>query len=189
MALPLECLREAERHPCGLAVRLRSRTAPSSLVPSHVRSVSTPRFERGLVVDLYTPSHASRLRDLSRILIESVPAVEAESESFWKEVEQVTGIRRTEESVELVEEPYAKSDLVSFVSFLFDRNYLTEDDVPYGDGPVQHILNSENTNKKGDEMRSPEKVADGVYLESHGSKQAIRERIVELGELVRARHN
>ena len=40
-----------------------------------MRSVSAPRFERGLVVDLYTPSHASRLRDLSRILIESVPFI------------------------------------------------------------------------------------------------------------------
>ena len=75
MAWPLECLREAERHPYELAVRLRSRTAPNSLVPSHVRSVSAPRFERGLVGDLYTPSRASRLRDLSRILIESVPRV------------------------------------------------------------------------------------------------------------------
>ena len=58
MAWPLECLREAERHPYGLADRLTgvSRSAPNSLVPSHVRSVSAPRFERGLVVDLYTLS-------------------------------------------------------------------------------------------------------------------------------------
>ena len=74
MAWPLECLREAERHPYGLADRLTdvSRSAPNSLVPSHVRSVSASRFKRGLVVDLYTPSRTSRLRDLSRILIESV---------------------------------------------------------------------------------------------------------------------
>ena len=40
-----------------------------------MRSVSALRFERGLVGAPFTPSHTSRLRDSSRILIESVQVV------------------------------------------------------------------------------------------------------------------
>lgn len=120
---------------------------------------------------------------------EPVPAVESESGSFWEEVEQVTGISRTENSVELVEGTTAKSDLVNFVSFSFDSNYLTQDDVPYGNGWKRYILNSENANKMGDEMSNPEKIADEVYLETHAPKKQIKQQIVELGELAKTRYD
>jgi hypothetical protein len=105
-----------------------------------------------------------------------------EDDSFWEKVERNTGIRRTKESVELVDGTTGTEDLVNFVQFLFDRGHLTIDDLPIESGNVRYILNTENAHQDGSEMTLPKEVVNGVYLETHNNTEGKKRRIVMLGE-------
>ena len=75
MVLPLEWMREAKRHPYGLAASADGRQPgcdPSSPVPSHERSVSAPRFRAWLDCRRFHSRSYFTCSGLSRILIESV---------------------------------------------------------------------------------------------------------------------
>lgn len=112
-----------------------------------------------------------------------------DSKSFWNEVERATGIRRTEESVELVDGHNAKEDYVTFVSYLFEKGYLTQNDIPFGKGRKRCVLNSEKQHKDGDNMYNTEEIADDVFLETHNNTDFKKRRIVELGEKARERYS
>lgn len=112
---------------------------------------------------------------------------ERDSHSFWNEIEDELGIRRTDESVELVDDHTAKDNFVAFVSYLFENSYLTDEDVPFGTGRKRYVLNSEKKHKDGGSMYAPEEVRDGIYLETHSNTLQKKRRIVELGEIARDR--
>jgi len=109
---------------------------------------------------------------------------EVDPDIFWNEVESVVGIRRTEDSVELVDDRSAKEDYVAFVSYLFNEGYLTHDHVPFGTGRKRYVLNTEKKHKDGDDMYNPEKISDGIFLETHNNTQFKKRRIVEMGEMI-----
>lgn len=103
-------------------------------------------------------------------------------ESFWGEVERNIGIKRTEDSVELVDGTTATEDYINFVRFMFDHSYLSPDDLPIESGNVRYILNTENAHQDGQEMYNPKEVVDGVYLEAHQNTADKKKRIVQLGD-------
>ena len=108
-----------------------------------------------------------------------------ETEQFWDEIEDELEIKRTEDSIELVDEHTAKDDYAAFVTYLFKRGYLTPEDVPFGPGRTRYVLNSEKKHKDGNNMYDPKEVQDGIYLETHNSTNQKKRRIVELGEIAR----
>jgi predicted type IV restriction endonuclease len=102
---------------------------------------------------------------------------------FWREVEDVTGIKNREGAVTLPDGS-AREAFVAFVRFLVNQGYLTDSDVPIESGYKRYLLNTEPVDQEGDRMTSPERIGD-YYLETNYSSSDIKQRIAELGERVR----
>ncbi|WP_280535543.1 type I restriction enzyme HsdR N-terminal domain-containing protein [Halopenitus sp. POP-27] len=104
--------------------------------------------------------------------------------SFWDAIEDATGIRRTEDDVELREDTTAVDDFIAFIRHLFAEGYLTRADLPIASGNVRYLLNTENAHKNGDEMYMPKEIFDGVFLETHQSTADKKRKIVQMAEQV-----
>ncbi|MFO7832843.1 MAG: type I restriction enzyme HsdR N-terminal domain-containing protein [Halohasta sp.] len=105
-----------------------------------------------------------------------------DEESFWIEVERQTGISRTSDSVEFVENKSGVENYVDFVEFLFERGNITKSDLPIGSGRTRYILNTEKKHKNGNEMRMPREIVKGVFLETHDNNKAKKDKVLRLGE-------
>jgi hypothetical protein len=115
--------------------------------------------------------------------IETVEIDEStEQKSFWSEVEENTGIVRTEDSVQLDESKTAADNYADFIKFLFKSDYLSRADLPIESGRIRYILNTEIQHKDGSDMTNPKEIIDGIFLETHQNTANKKKRIVELGE-------
>jgi len=101
---------------------------------------------------------------------------------FWDKVENELGIVKDEDTISLDENKSAKKNLISFVNFLVDNNMLEEKDIPVSIGYKRYLLNTKPRNKEEEEMDSPVKIDDNIYLETKFSTNQIKEKIFTLGK-------
>lgn len=120
--------------------------------------------------------------EVTRLERSSDSTEDESSSGFWSEVKSKIGIRREDDEITLSSERNAKSNLEEFVRFLLENNYLVEDDLPVESGWKRYLIHTEPVDKEGDSMTEPVEVTDGVYLETKYSRNAIREKIRQLGD-------
>lgn len=113
--------------------------------------------------------------------VKTKPITSNPSDDFWTGVEQTTGIAKRNNEVILQDDKSATEQFQTFVNFLFDQNYLSEQDLPIESGPKRYIVNYEPLDKAGEEMHEPKLVGDEFYLETHESRAGIKKRILNLG--------
>lgn len=106
---------------------------------------------------------------------------ETSADSFWSEVKQATGIKRTDDSVRLVDDNQAVTDYVNFVQFLFENDHISRSDLPIESGRIRYDLNTKPEHKDGSEMTNSKEVVEGAYLETHQNTADKKRKIVELG--------
>lgn len=105
------------------------------------------------------------------------------SDDFWTEVERVTGIRREGDGVVLQEGKTATKQFQDFVDFLYQEDYLKEEDVPIVSGETRYLLNTEPIHQNGNEMYRPKKINDNLYVETHNNTEDKKRSILKLGEM------
>lgn len=113
------------------------------------------------------------------------PSAEDASETdaeFWDRVEAETGISQRDGEISLSGDKSAKNNLVEFVEFLVDHQYLTVDDLPVKSGWKRYLINTERVHQGGDEMAQGVKIAENIFLETKYSREDIRKKIRELAE-------
>lgn len=105
--------------------------------------------------------------------------------TFWNEVEAETSIVKQGAVVVFPEDRTATNCFADFVDFLFEQEYLDENDIPITSGRKRYLINHEPLDREGDEMYSPREVGDGYFLETNYSVNDIKQRILELSEIAR----
>ncbi len=90
-------------------------------------------------------------------------------------IEQETGVEFRNGDVHFVADVSARDHLRDVIQVLFGNGHLTVDDLPIPAGPTRHILNSEPTNREGEEMANGEEVVDGVFAELNASKETLKQ--------------
>jgi hypothetical protein len=99
---------------------------------------------------------------------------------FWEHVDQEIGISKRDGEISLSGDKSAKSNLIAFVQFLVENNYLTEDDLPVNSGWKRNLVHTEPVHQQGDKMTQPEPVDDGIFVETKYSRADIQKHISEL---------
>jgi len=107
------------------------------------------------------------------------------SGTFWKEVETETGIVKQGSVLAFPENKSGTKCFVEFVDFLFENEYLTEEEIPIDSGPKRYLINTDPIDKEGDEMYSPKEVGEDFFLETNYSVNDTKQRIIQLRELCR----
>lgn len=100
-------------------------------------------------------------------------------------IEEETGVEFRNDEVHFTDDVSARDHLRDIVQVLFGYGQPTFDDLPIPAGPTRYILNTEPTNREGEEMANGEEVVDGVYVELNASKNTLKqftEAIVETAD-------
>lgn len=134
-----------------------------------------------------------RIRSLD-INEDGLPAIEMEADGderlgegphaeFWNEVEEEVGITTQAGEVELNGNMSAADNYRTFLRFLHEQGYLTEDDLPLKrqNARSRYLVNSEPRHMDG-EMSRPEEIDDGIFVETNLSVDDIRRNISVLVE-------
>ena len=142
-----------------------------------------------------TLSTVLRMRRLD-INEDGLPVIEMEADDieefgeephdeFWNEVEEELGITSQAGEVELNENMSAADNYRSFLTFLYEREYLAEEDLPLKrpNARSRYLVNNEPRHMN-DEMARPEEIVDGIYIETNFSANDIRRNISVLAELL-----
>ena len=97
---------------------------------------------------------------------------------FLREIRTHTGIKVGDnEEIDLPDDRPATESFADFVSFLFNKEYLSKNDLPIKSGSTRFLLNTEPTHQNGDEMVRPIDISSGIYLERNFNKDGIRRKI------------
>lgn len=96
---------------------------------------------------------------------------------FQKEVYEQTRIRFGENCINLPEHQAATESFSDFVLFLFERDYLTKNDLPIESGWRRFLLNTEPIHQGGQEMTRPRKIAPNIFLERNYNKKGIKRKM------------
>lgn len=101
---------------------------------------------------------------------------------FWEHADEEIGITKRDGEISLNGNITGKDNLATFVEFLIENEYLTEDDLPIESGWKRYLINTEPKNQDGDAMTAAVEVADSVFVETKFSRGSIRKNINELAE-------
>lgn len=105
------------------------------------------------------------------------------NEEFWSDVEDKLGITFRDGEVKLNDNKSAANNYRDFLTFLYERAYLTEDDLPVRrpSARSRYLVNHEPKHESGEMSRSYE-VAEGIYVETNLSSNDVKRNISELVE-------
>lgn len=102
----------------------------------------------------------------------TTPEVEHSRIESHLDIEKNTDIKiNSDGTYELAGDSYTSS-YVSFIEFLLEENYINNEDIPIKYGQKRYIINTEKKHSDGDNMISPKKLADGIYVETNYNKEA-----------------
>lgn len=107
----------------------------------------------------------------------------ADDEGIWDRLEEAHGIKEVDGEIVLNDELTGAENMVAFIAFLFDEEYLSEDDLPYSTGgPKRYLLNTSPEHRDGSEMVNPKKVREGIWLETHSATRRKKDHMIQLVE-------
>lgn len=101
-------------------------------------------------------------------------------EDFWTQVSSRTGIEKEGDEISLAGDKSAKANLVHFVDFLLDNEYMTYNDLPIESGWKRYLINTIPEHKDGEPMSQSVEIDNGVFIETKYSRDAIKKKIAEL---------
>lgn len=100
---------------------------------------------------------------------------------FWTKVEAETGISKEGDEIVLQADKYGSEQLCDFVAFLYERDYLQEDDLPIELGQSRYLVNTRPVHASGKEMKRPKQANDDLYVETNTNTEQKKRDILELG--------
>lgn len=109
-------------------------------------------------------------------LAEMMPtAIPDNDDNLYDVLKQETGVKLRDGEVQFAADASARDHLRDVIQVLFGHGYLTADDLPIPAGPTRYILNTEPTDREGEEMTSGEEVVDEVYVELNASTDTLKQ--------------
>ncbi|NOZ76393.1 MAG: hypothetical protein GXO65_01680 [Euryarchaeota archaeon] len=105
------------------------------------------------------------------------------NDDFWTEIEEKLKIKNKNGEILLNYEKTAVENLVDFVKYLFEHNYISKEDLPVPSGHKRYLLNIQPIHKNdANKMKNPKKIDDGVWLEANYDPPNIKKIIKKLGK-------